>query len=181
MKRLTALAAALLLVAGILPAAAQDIGPDDMNRCLCVSALSRILCKKAGEINYVSKAGDGIYVFSVFYASQEARFSCAFTPDVIHVRGDTTKKFLRTIPYTYDQKERCGSFTLGLPDCPIRGAAKCCSAKTAEQSQQEKEDTFWSRPIPEILQEEITTGQFGKDEGAPEAQPTPSEQRPEGR
>lgn len=172
---LTALVFSLLLA---LPVAAQPPGPDDMNLCLCVNALSRLLCKKKNEMAFVAKTGDGVYVFSVFYGSQQGRYTCAIGDNAIYLRSETGRQYLRTIPYTFDSTKMCGTFSLSLPDCPIGGKATCCGVKTAKQLRIEKEESFWSRPIPDILQDELKRGTFGN---ATEGEPaTPSGTKPTG-
>mgnify|MGYP001177804352 CR=1 FL=1 len=171
--------AVLLILCLAAPAAAEQAGPDDMNRCLCVAALSRLLCKKPNEMSFVLKTGEGLYTYSVHYAAGESRFTCAVTESAIYVRGDTSPKLLRTIPYTLDPTTMCGKFSLRLPECAIGGEAKCCAVKTAKQLKQDKEDAFWNRPIPDILQDELKTGTFGQpDQGGEPAEATPSAPTP---
>lgn len=167
--------AVLLVLCLAAPAAAEQAGPDDTNRCLCVAALSRLLCKKPNEMVFVLKSGEGMYTYNVHYAAGEARFTCAVTESAIHVRGDTSPKILRTIPYIFDPANMCGTFSLRLPECAIGGEAKCCGVKTAKQLKQDKEDAFWNRPVPEILQDELRTGTFGKPEETGETgEPAPA-------
>lgn len=176
MRLILAVLVSLCLAA---PAAAEQAGPDDMNRCLCVAALSRLLCKKPNEMAFVVKTGDGLYTYSVHYAAGESRFTCAVTGDAIYVRGDTSPKLLRTIPYTLNPATMCGTFNLRLPECAIGGEAKCCAVKTASQIRKDKEDAFWDRPVPDILKDELRTGTFGQpDQGGEPGAATPAESTP---
>lgn len=161
-----------------IPAQAQQAGPDDMNLCLCSSALSRLLCKKKNELAFVAKIGDGVYLYTVHYGARDTRFTCRVTADAILVNGETTPAILRTIPYVYDPAKMSGVFRLTEPDCAIGGQARCVGKKTAKQLTVEKENAFWDRPIPTILQDELRAGTFGNATSAEPAPATPSGSTP---
>jgi len=170
--------ALLLAFALAAPASAQQAGPDDMNLCLCSSALSRLLCKKENELAFVAKIDAGVYLYTVHYGAKDTRFTCSVTGEAILVRGETVPVLLRTIPYTYDPAKMSGVFSLTEPDCPIGGQARCVGKKTAKQLTVEKENAFWNRPIPTILQDELRAGTFGNATGAEPAPATPSGSTP---
>jgi hypothetical protein len=142
------LALAVTLAAG--PAGASDLL--DMDICLGKQILGRILCKDPQEVNYVAKVEDNIYLFSVFYAKQEARFVVGISNTKIRVQGREFLKLTRTIPYDFDKNTKCAVVEYSSSECPRSEPIVCCSEKTAEDL---KEQKFWDRPIPDLLEEDL--------------------------
>lgn len=124
----------------------------DMDICMGRQLLARILCKDPLEINYVARVQDSIYLFSVFYARQEARFVVGISSDTIRVQGKEFLKLTRTISYTFDETSKCGVADYSNPECIYREPVVCCSEKTEEEKLDQK---FWDRPIPDLLEEDL--------------------------
>lgn len=133
-----------------LPAKASEFM--DMDICLGRKIVARMLCKDENEINYVSRVRENVYLFSVFYASKEARFFVGVYNDLIRVQGKDFQTTTRTIPYHFDATAKCGIVDYSVPDCPTTERLICCSEKTIEEQLDEK---FWDRPIPELLDEDL--------------------------
>ncbi|OIQ51059.1 hypothetical protein BerOc1_03004 [Pseudodesulfovibrio hydrargyri] len=147
---LTALALALAIALAAIPAPASDYA--DMDICLGKQVLGRILCKDPQEINYVTKVRDNIYLFSVFYAKQEARFVVGISGDKIRVQGREFLKLTRTIPYAFDKTSKCAVVEYSSSECTRTDPIVCCTEKTEEDV---KEQNFWDRPIPDLLEEDL--------------------------
>lgn len=147
---LIALSLVLALAAASGPARASDYM--DMDICLGKQILGRILCKDPLEINYVARVKDNIYLFSVFYAKQEARFVVGISGDKIRVQGKEFLKLTRTIPYDFDKASKCAVVEYSSAECTRTEPIVCCSEKTEEDVKEEK---FWDRPIPDLLEEDL--------------------------
>jgi hypothetical protein len=149
-------APALVLVLCLLAAAPQArAAGDDVNLSLCKQVLSRMLCKKQNEFGYVGKAQDGVYILSVFYASKNSEYLCAVMPDgQLVVQDRTWHPMRRVIPYTLDSDGKCLNATFSSPECPSRASIKACPARTPKDAKEQVKETFWVRPIPQVLEEE---------------------------
>lgn len=147
---LFALCATLVMTLSAPPAEASDYM--DMDICLGRQLLGRVLCKDPLEINYVAKVQESIYLFSVFYARQEARFVVGISSDRIQIQGKEFLKLTRTIPYTFDKTSKCGVAEYFNTECMNREPVVCCSEKTEEEKMDQK---FWDRPIPDLLEEDL--------------------------
>ena len=123
-----------------------------MDICLGKQILGRILCKSPQEVNYVAKVRDNIYLFSVFYAKQEARFVVGISGDKIRVQGKEFLKLTRTIPYDFDKTNKCAVVEYSSAECTRTEPIVCCTEKTEEDV---KEENFWDRPIPDLLEEDL--------------------------
>lgn len=144
------LPALLLWAFFAIPAHASEF--PDMDVCLGRQLVARILCKDPVEINYVSRVRDNIYLFSVFYANKEARFFVGVYNDIIRVQGKDFLNTTRSISYTFDKTAKCGIVDYVAPDCLADERIVCCSQKTVEE---ELDDQFWNRPIPELLEDDM--------------------------
>lgn len=140
--------AALVLLA--FPARASEFM--DMDICLGKQLIARVLCKDPLEVNYVTKVRSNVYLFSVFYAKTEAHFFVGVYNDMIRVQGKEFKTVTRTIPYHFDSMAKCGVVDYTVSDCPNNERIVCCSEKTVEE---QLDDKFWDRPIPELLEEDL--------------------------
>ncbi|WP_319582086.1 hypothetical protein [uncultured Pseudodesulfovibrio sp.] len=147
---LIALSLALSMALTAVPAPASDYM--DMDICLGKQVLGRILCKDPQEINYVSQVRDNIYLFSVFYAKQVARFVVGISGDKIRVQGREFLKLTRTIPYDFDTTSKCAVVEYSSSECTRTEPIVCCTEKTEEDVKEEK---FWDRPIPDLLEEDL--------------------------
>ncbi|MHC1700804.1 MAG: hypothetical protein AB9900_07475 [Humidesulfovibrio sp.] len=167
---------ALALVVSLLVAAPQArAAGDDVNLSLCKQILSRLLCKKVNEFGYVGKVESGVYILSVFYASKNSEFLCAVMPDgQVVVQDRTWHPTRRVIPYTPDSDGKCLNASFSSPECPSRAAIKACPAKGPGDAKEQVRETFWVRPIPQILEEEYKamSGQSQQNATAP-APPAP--------
>jgi len=163
---LIALSLAMALAA--IPALASDYM--DMDICLGKQILGRILCKSPQEINYVAKVRDNIYLFSVFYAKQEARFVVGISSDKIRVQGKEFLKLTRTIPYDFDTTSKCAVVEYSSAECTRTEPIVCCTEKTAEDIKEEK---FWDRSIPDLLEEDLKKA---LEVLPPEKQPAPGQE-----
>jgi len=168
---------ALAVVLSLLVAApkAQAAG-DDANLSLCKQVLSRMLCKKLNEFGYVGKAGEGVYILSIFYASKNSEYLCAVMADGQLVLQDRTwHATRRVVSYTPDSDGKCLTATFSSPECPARAPIKACPAKTPMDAKEQVKETFWVRPIPQILEEEYKamSGQPQQNATAPAAPPGP--------
>ncbi|WP_338669891.1 hypothetical protein [Pseudodesulfovibrio methanolicus] len=144
------IALTLALTLAVIPARASEF--QDMDICLGKQVLGRILCKDPHEINYVAKVRDNIYLFSVFYAKQEARFVVGISDSKIRVQGREFLKLTRTIPYDFDKNTKCAVVEYSSSECTRTDPIVCCSEKTEEDV---KEQKFWDRPIPDLLEEDL--------------------------
>ena len=139
---------ALILFA--MPAAGSPY--EDMDLCLGKQIVARALCKQPYEVNYVSKVKDDIYLFSVFYANRNTHFFVGVYNNVIRIQGKEFQTVTRTIPYQFDELAKCGIVDFSSPECPTAERIICCSQKTTEE---ELDDKFWNRPIPELLEDDL--------------------------
>lgn len=174
MQHLLKLILTLLMVTLFtLPAAASEYM--DMDICMGRQIVARILCKDVDEVNYVSRVRENIYLFSVFYANKEARFFVGVYQDMIRVQGKDFKTVTRSIAYHFDETAKCGVVDYSIPDCPMSERIVCCSEKTVEEELDEK---FWDRPIPELLEEDLRNALQG--DNATETQtPPPAGEQPQ--
>lgn len=140
----------ILTILFALPAQASEF--EDMDICLGRAVVARAICKDPLEVNFVAKVRDNIYLFSVFYARQEARFVVGVTDKTIRVQGKEFLKLTKTLPYHFDAQSKCGVVNFSTPDCPVTEPIVCCSEKTTEEKLDEK---FWIRPIPDLLDEDL--------------------------
>lgn len=164
---LPALAVVLFFLA-VAPQA-QAAG-DDANLSLCKQILSRMLCKKLNEFGYVGKVESGVYVVSVFYASKNSEYLCAVMPDgQVVVQDRTWHPMRRVIAYTPDSDGKCLNATFSSPECPNRAPIKACPEKGLNDAKEQVKETFWVRPIPQILEQEYKamTGQNATAPAAP--------------
>ncbi|MDP3425958.1 MAG: hypothetical protein Q8S17_01090, partial [Humidesulfovibrio sp.] len=150
------LLSALVFVLCVLAAAPQaKAAGDDANLSLCKQVLSRMLCKKLNEFGYVGKAGDGVYILSIFYASKNSEYLCAVMPDGQLVLQDRTwHATRRVVSYTPDSDGKCLNATYSSPECPNRAPIKACPPRTPKDAKEQVKETCWVRPIPQILEEE---------------------------
>ncbi|BCS90106.1 hypothetical protein [Pseudodesulfovibrio sediminis] len=125
---------------------------EDMDRCLGRAVVARLVCKDVDDVQFVSKVRDNLYLFSVFYARQEARFIVGVSSKSIRVQGREFLKLTKTIPYNFDDNSKCGVATFSSPECPTSAPIVCCSEKTVEDK---LDDKFWGRPIPDLLDEDL--------------------------
>lgn len=142
--------ALFILICSVMPARASEYV--DMDICLGKQVVARILCKDVIEVNYVSRVRPNLYLYSVFYASREARFFVGVYNDMIRVQGKEFQTITRSIPYHFDEVAKCAVVDYSVPDCPTTERIVCCSQKTVEEQLDEK---FWDRPIPELLDEDL--------------------------
>ena len=142
----------LIMTPGLtaLPVLASEY--QDMDICLGKAVIARAICKSPLEVNYVAKVKDNIYLFSVFYAKQEARFIVGVTGNMIRIQGREYLKLTKTLQYHFDKDAKCGVVNFSIPDCPTSEPIVCCSEKTSEDKLDEK---FWGRTIPELLDEDL--------------------------
>jgi hypothetical protein len=174
-RALTILALCLAIWEGLAVPAHAD---DEMNVNLCRSVLARLYCKKTSEFSYVGKLQDGVYVIGVFYASKPSEFLCAVMPDgQLIVQDRTWRAMRRVIPFSVDADGRCMSAQASSPDCPVRKPVKVCRPKTAQDKQEQARETFWSRPIPKLLEEEYKSmsGQ-AQQNATPPAETAPAQE-----
>lgn len=149
---------------------AQAAG-DEQNLAFCKQVLSRMLCKKLNDFGYVGKAGEGIYILTVFYASKNSEYLCAVMPDgQLIVQDRTWHAMRRVIPFNMDSEGSCYTSNYSSPECPVKAAFKVCPPKTAKDVKEQVKETFWVRPIPKILEEEYKamSGQQNATAPAPE-------------
>ncbi|MBU1247543.1 MAG: hypothetical protein KKB70_02495 [Proteobacteria bacterium] len=159
------LAPALFLALTVPPASAQS--RDDLNLCLCQSVLARTLCKQPGDFSYIDEYRDtATYSFTVFYANKETRFMCMVTATDVRIKGKAWQPIMRTIPLDVDAENACATAVYSVPECPQTKPLVCCGEKTKQEVSDDKAYDFWSRPIPEILEEELN-----RDQQAPPAPP----------
>lgn len=150
MRRIITILFILCLGLSAIPALASEY--EDMDICLGKAVVARAICKDPLEVNYVAKVKDNIYLFSVFYARQEARFVVGVSDKVVRIQGKEFLKLTKTLPYHFDSDAKCGVVQFSSPDCSITEPIVCCSEKTTEEKLDEK---FWGRPIPELLDEDL--------------------------
>ena len=173
------LSLALAVVVFLLAAApkARAAG-DEANLSLCKQVLSRMLCKKLNEFGYVGKAGDGVYIISIFYASKNSEYLCAAMPDGQLVLQDRTwHATRRVVSYTQDSDGKCLNATFSSPECPNRAPIKACPPKTPKDAKEQVKETFWVRPVPQILEEEYKamSAKPQQNATAPAAPPAPGQ------
>ncbi len=165
----------LLTVAlGVIPAAATDL--EDMDICLGKAVVARAICKDPLEVNFVAKVRDDIYLFSVFYAKQEARFLVGVGDKAIRIQGKEYLKLTNTVPYQFDKQSKCAVVDFSTPDCPKTEPIVCCSEKTEEDK---LDDKFWGRPIPDLLDEDLRRALEAYDKEEENAEDGEAEPAPE--
>jgi len=166
---------ALLLT---LPAAAN--ADDSVNVSLCKQILSRMLCKKLNEFSFVGKPEKDVYIIGMFYASKPSEMLCAVMPDgQVIIQDRTWRAMRRVIPYTVDSAGKCLSASYSSPDCPVRRAIHVCPPKTKQDAREQQQETFWSRPVPKILEEEYKA-MSGRAQQNATAAPAPAAPAPTG-
>ena len=153
---LSTVLAALLVSAS--PAAAGMSNAEEINHGLCVGVAARILCKHPDEFTYITTKNDGTLVFTVFYANKDSRISCFVSESFVHIKAELKFTEYHSVPYTLDPATMCATADLEVPQCPAKWPIKVCAQKSAEDIQEEKSLEFWSRPIPELLREELESG-----------------------
>lgn len=162
---------ALTLLAGP-NALAQTQTKDDLNMCLCKSLLARTLCKEQQDFSFIDEFGDSsTYSFTVFYANKETRFVCMVTDNDVRIKGKAWQVIMRTIPFEYDVETSCAIADYSVPECPQAKPVVCCGQKTKQEESEDKAYDFWSRPIPEILEEELKRDLQPPAQEQPPAQP----------
>lgn len=177
MRRIITIVFILGLGVATLPALASDY--EDMDICLGKAVVARAICKDPLDVNYVARVKDDIYLFSVFYARQEARFVVGISDKIIRIQGKEFLKLTKTLPYHFDKDAKCGVVEYTTPDCPVVEPIVCCSEKTPEEKLDEK---FWGRPIPDLLDEDLRKAleaydeEAGAEDGADGDSETPPEQ-----
>lgn len=175
MKRATLI---LLLVAALaLPSAAN--AQDEKNICLCTNTLVRMFCKTADEIGYVGKVQESTYLLSFRYGAKVTAFYCMVSNGYVRLNGKAGVTVRQSIPYTEDPDSACGYTNYTEPECPRQPRVLCCTEKTPTEQKEEELNEFWSRPIPEILQEELNrpdTPENTEEDTAIVPVPAPSEQ-----
>ncbi len=156
MTRLPLLLALTLLPSALASPVAQAQVKDDLNVCLCRNVLARTLCKQPEAFNFIDEFRDSAtYSFTVFYANKETRFLCMVTDNEIRIKGRAWQTIRRTIPLEMNTETSCGLADYSTPDCPQDKPIVCCGQKTKQDISEDKAYEFWSRPIPELLEEEL--------------------------
>ncbi len=151
MRHITKFFYTLLLVMVLtVPATASEFMDIDIQ--LGEAILSRMLCKKKSEINFVSRVRENVYLFSVFYANKKARFFVGVYNDMLRVQGKDFQTTTCSIPYHFDPTSKCATVDYSVPDCPTTERIVVCSEKNIEEK---KEEQFWNRSIPELLDEDL--------------------------
>lgn len=164
-----------LILALVIPAGASATDFEDMDICLGRQLLARMLCKDPIEVSYVAQIRQDLYLFSVFYANREARFFVGVGGKYIRVQGKEFQKMTRTIPYHFDATAKCAVVDYSSPDCPTNERIVCCSQKTVEE---QLDDKFWNRPIPELLEEDLRRALEDTDTTKQEDKEKANQQRP---
>jgi hypothetical protein len=163
----------LLLAVGLcldLARPAPARADDALQLNLCKQVLARMLCKKTNEFSYVGKMGEGVYILGVFYGSKNSEFLCAALPDGQLVLQDRTWHATRRVfAYEPDGTGKCITVNYSNPECPTRAALKSCPPKM--DAKEAAKETFWSRPIPAILEEEFKAMKGQANATAPAAPP----------
>lgn len=144
----------------------------DMDIKIGREVVANALCKSPAEVNYVTKVRDNLYLYSVFYAKKESHFFVGVYKDFIRLQGKEFKTITRTIPYKFDEATKCAVVQFSVPDCPTDANIVACSEKTLEEK---KDDEFWDKSIPELLEEDlekaIKAGQEEPQQDDTEGQP----------
>jgi hypothetical protein len=176
-KRLCAFMLCLGLLAAARPAQAQG---DDVKLSLCKQVLGRMLCKKQNEFGYMGKLEEGVFIISVFYASKNSEYLCAVMQDgQVIVQDRTWHPLRRVFPFTISSDGKCLETHVNSQDCPSRAPVRACMPKGPKDEQEKLKETFWSRPIPKILEEEyraMTAKGQQNATAAPAEQPAPAAQ-----
>lgn len=166
--------ALLLLAALTLPPVAR--ADDSVNLTVCKRIISHLLCKPYSEFSYAGKPADNVYIISFFYASKQSQMLCAVLDDGQIVVQDRTWRAERWVfPYTV-VGNKCISTSVTSPDCGRR-KVKVCPPKTAKDVREQRQETFWNRPVPQILEQEMK-GMNGH--GQENATAAPAQQAPAG-
>lgn len=165
--------------AAILGLAAQPVQAsefEDMDIGLGKAVVARALCKDPLEVNYVTRLRENMYLFSVFYAKQEARFVVAVSEKFIRIQGREYLKLTKTIPYTFDSDAKCSIVDFTVPGCPNTDRIVVCSEKTVEEK---LDDKFWGKSIPELLDEDLRRALEAYEQGDAPAEEGQEEETPE--
>lgn len=155
MQRLIVL---LLLAACLTAAPARAENTEARDICLCRQVIARTLCKDPSEVDFIDRYRDSAnYTFTVFYAKKEERFVCNVAGNEVRIKGNAWVTLMRTVTVTPVPGTGCLDLRYSAPECR-RPPVRCCAPQSAADVKDEKATDFWSRPIPELLQDELTTG-----------------------
>ncbi|MDD4732528.1 MAG: hypothetical protein PHX58_11395 [Desulfovibrio sp.] len=160
---LLALGMAVLILAGARTAQAQEAdAPAEHTQtrdiCLCREVIARTLCKDPDEVEFIDRYMDtNTYSFTVFYAKKPERFICNVSGTEIRIKGKAWAPILRTITLKRTPEGNCMDLNYSVPECP-RPPVRCCEPERAEDVLEQKALDFWSRPIPDLLEDELTDG-----------------------
>lgn len=160
------------LIIGLLASAAACHAADmeTRNIQLCRQVIARTLCKPPAEVEFIDRYMDvNTLTFTVFYAKKPERFICNISGNEVRIKGNAWAPLLRTVTVTPVPGSNCVDLGYFVPECP-RGPVRVCAPDTAADEQQRKELEFWDRPIPELLQDELTSG-IAREVNATEEQP----------
>ena len=127
---------------------------EELDRCMCLETLSRVLCKSVGEFSYIGYK-QGAYYFNVFYGSKHSNFQCRVRPlesnsGLVLVSSKTWLRLQRSVQYSYNATTHTMGASMYNPECP-RPAFQCSRDPRPEELEAQKEDAFWYRPIPKEL------------------------------
>lgn len=151
--------AVILLLVALLCLPAPVLAQDEKNICLCTNTLVRMFCKDADEIAYVGKVQEDTYLLSFRYGAKVTAFYCMVSNGYVRLNGKAGVTIRQSVPYTDDPETACGYTDYLAPECAVQPRVMCCAEKSLQQKQEEKMDEFWSRPIPDILQEELESSE----------------------
>ena len=159
-----------------VPLIPQDPILDAMNLCLCRTILARVLCKKTNELNFVAKADPTGYWISAFWGNKDLRFYCGVDPGSVRIQAKGLQQFTRTIPVPFDPSSRCATVDYSNPECPTSRKVACCLPKTEQEKQ---EESFWNRPVLDLLKQDLERAQNATaPAAAPAAPATPAPAAP---
>jgi len=164
--------AGLLCLALLLAAPAPAAADDTVNLTVCKRLVSHLLCKPYGKLSYAGKPADNVYIIGFFYATKESQMLCAVLDDGQIVLQDRTWRAQRWV-FPFTKSGACIVTTAFSPDCGRR-KVKVCPPKTAKDVQEQRRETFWNRPIPQILEEELKSMNSGQQN----ATSAPAQQSP---
>ncbi len=149
---------ALLLLESVPGAALALSDTDELNICLCRNVAARILCKDVEDFDYVTTQSDGTHVFTVFYADKKRQIQCYVSDSLVQIKAHLKHMEYHSVPYDLNPAEMCATVDLAVPQCPARWPIRCCAEKSPDDIQEEKSLEFWSRPVPELLKDELESG-----------------------